>query len=93
MSIVFPKRPKMPHELTESEKDSLILDIALGVLRTARKYGAPDAPQMARELFSIRISEPTRRDELIGFVNRHKKDWLVNSHHRADFVCVFGQTL
>lgn len=93
MSVVFPKPPKMPHELTESEKDSLILDIALGVLRTARKYGAPDAPQMARELFAVEISKDTRRAELIAFVNRYKRDWLVNSHHRADFVCVFGQTL
>jgi hypothetical protein len=93
MSMLFPKRPKMPHELTEEEKDSLILDIALTVLRMARNYGSQDAPQMARELFSIKISEGNRREELIGFVNRHKKDWLVNSHHRADFVCVFGQTL
>lgn len=93
MSVVFPNKPKMPHELTEAERDSLILDIATKVLRTARTYGSDDAPQMARELYAIEISKDTRREELIAFVNRHKKDWLVNSHHRADFVCVFGQTL
>lgn len=90
--MLFPKPPKMPHELTEGEKDSLIIDIAKGVLSKARTYGSPDAPQMARELFTIGISEDNPRTELIAFVNRHKA-WLVNSHHRADFVCVFGQTL
>ena len=90
MSVVFPNKPKMPHELTEAEKDSLILDIATKMMRTATTYGSDDAPQMARELHAI---DGNRRDELIAFVNRHKGDWLVNSHHRADFVCVFGQTL
>lgn len=90
--MIFPKPPKMPHELTEREKDSLIIDIATAVLRTARNYRSPEAPQMARELFTIGISEGNARDELIAFVNRHKA-WLVNSHHRGDFVCVFGQTL
>lgn len=93
MSVVFPKPPKLPHELTENEKDSLILDIAWGVLGMAKKYGCPDAPSMARELFAIGTVEGHRRDDLIAFVNRYKGDWLVNSHHRADFVCVFGQTL
>lgn len=93
MSVVFPNKPKMPHELTEAERDSLILDIATKMSRIARTYGSNDAPQMARELHAIEISKDTRREELIAFVNRHKKDWLVNSHHRADFVCVFGQTL
>lgn len=91
--MIYPKRLKMPHELTEREKDSLIIDIAEAVLRTARKYGSPEAPQMARELFAIGISEGNTRNELIAFVNRHKKDWLVNSHNRGDFVCVFGQSL
>lgn len=90
MSVVFPNKPKMPHELTEAERDSLILDIATKVLRTARTYGSDDAPQMARELYAI---DGNRREELIAFVNRYKRDWLVNSHHRADFVCVFGQAL
>jgi len=90
--MLFPKPPKMPHELTEGEKDSLIIDIAKGVLSKARTYGSPDAPppQMARELYAI---DGNRREELIAFVNRYKRDWLVNSHHRADFVCVFGQAL
>ena len=93
MSVVFPNKPKMPHELTEAERDSLILDIATKMSRIARTYGSNDAPQMARELHAIEVSGRTHRDELIAFVNKYKNDWLVSSHHRADFVCVFGQTL
>jgi len=90
--IVFHKPPKLPHELTEGEKDQLIIDIAHGILREARKYGSADAPQMAREFYLLDHKKVSRED-VIAFIHRYKKDWLVNSHHRGDFVGVFKQTL
>ena len=94
--IVFHKPPKLPHELTEGEQDQLIIEIAHGILREARKYGSADAPQMAKEfyiLFDGLFHKKVTREDVIAFIHKYKKEWLVNSHHRGDFVGVFKQTL
>lgn len=86
-------RPKLAHELTEREKDELILEIARKILRVARLYASPDAPDMAFTLAQIEIRGGDVRADLVDWVERHKREWLVNSHHRGDWVGVFGRSL
>ena len=84
--------PKLAHELTESEKDALILEIAREMLSVARKSRSLRAPDMAHELMSIEIRGGDVRNDLVDWVERHK-EWNVNSHHRGDWVCVFGRSV